>query len=64
MAGTGSAGTPTFNGSAMAVPLSGVIDVQMIAVKLSGVTDSSNNLLPDTLVSANMLTAMSMATRL
>ena len=39
----------------MTVPLTGVTDVQMITMKLSGVTDSSNNVLPDTLVSANML---------
>jgi photosystem II stability/assembly factor-like uncharacterized protein len=53
--GTGSAGTPTFSGSTMTVPLTGVTDVQMITVKLAGVTDASNNVLPDTLVSANML---------
>ena len=53
--GTGSAGTPSFSGTTMTVPLTGVTDVQMITVKLSGVTDSSNNVLPDTLVSANML---------
>ena len=53
--GAGNAGTPSFSGTTMTVPLTGVTDVQMITVKLSGVTDSSNNILPDTLVSANML---------
>ena len=53
--GTGSAGTPSFSGTTMTLPLTGVTDVQMITVKLSGITDSSNNVLPDTLVSANML---------
>jgi hypothetical protein len=37
----------------MTVPLSGVTDVQKIAVKLTGVT--SSNVLPDTTVSTNML---------
>ena len=33
----------------------GIVRALCCAVKLSGVTDSSNNVLPDTLVSANML---------
>jgi photosystem II stability/assembly factor-like uncharacterized protein len=53
--GTGVAGTPTFAGATMTVPLSGVTDVQKITIKLTGVTDGSLNVLPDTFVSANML---------
>lgn len=54
-AGTATAGTPTFSGTTMTVPLSGVTDVQTITVTLSGVTDVSGQVLPDTPVSANML---------
>nr|MBA3543949.1 hypothetical protein [Chthoniobacterales bacterium] len=54
-AGTGTAGAPTFTGTTMTVPVSGVTDVQKISVKLKGVTDSSSNVLPETTVSANML---------
>ena len=53
--GTATAGTPTFSGTTMTVPLSGVTDVQTITVTLSGVTDVSGQVLPDTPVSANML---------
>lgn len=53
--GTGVAGTPTFAGATMTVPLSGVTDVQKITVKLTEVTDTFLNVLPDTFVSANML---------
>ena len=53
--GTGSAGTPTFSGTTMTVPLSGVTDVQTITVTLNGVTDTSSQVLPPTPVSANML---------
>ena len=54
--GTGSvAGTPSFAGNNMTVNLTGVTDVQRIAVTLSGVTDTSGQMLPVTPVSANML---------
>jgi len=53
--GTGTAGTPTFSGSTMTVPLSGVADVQTLTVTLNGVTDTSSQVLPPTSVSANML---------
>ncbi len=53
--GTGTAGTPTFSGTTMTVPLSGVTDVQTISVTLTGVTDTSSQVLPPTSVSANML---------
>lgn|GEM_PF-2564261 len=55
VAGTGTAGTPVFSSSSMTVPLSGVTDVQKITLKLTGITDSAGNVLPDTTVSANML---------
>ena len=54
-AGTGTAGTPTFSGTTMTVPLSGVTDVQTITVTLTGVTDESSQVLPATSVSANIL---------
>lgn len=55
-AGTGSvSGSPSFGGNIMTVSLTGVTDVQQITVKLSGVTDSSAQMLPDTSVSMNML---------
>jgi hypothetical protein len=53
--GTGTAGTPTFTGTTMTVPLTGVVDVQTLTVTLTGVTDSSSQVLPATSVSANML---------
>ncbi len=54
--GTGSvAGSPVFNGNTMTVELTGVADVQKLTVTLSGVTDSSAQVLPDTAVSVNML---------
>jgi hypothetical protein len=51
----GTAGTPTFAGTTMTVPLSSVTDVQTITVTLTGVTDDSSQVLPPTPVSANML---------
>ena len=54
--GTGNvASTPTFSGHTMTVNLTGVADVQQITVTLSNVTDSFGQVLPDTVVSANML---------
>ena len=54
--GTGSVmGPPTFAGNTMRVNLTGVTDVQRIAVTLSSVTDSSAQVLPNTAVSVNML---------
>ncbi len=54
--GTGSvSGSPTFSGNTMTVNLTGVIDVQRIAVTLSGVTDSLANVLPSTAVSMTAL---------
>ena len=38
-AGTGTAGTPTFSGTTMTLPISGVTDVQTLTVTLNGVTD-------------------------
>lgn len=54
-AGTGTAGTATFSGTTMTVPLSGVTDVQAITVTLTGVTDTSSQVLPATSVGVNML---------
>ena len=54
--GTGTvAGTPTFSNHTMTVNLTGVADVQLITVTLSNVTDSFGQVLPNTVVSANML---------
>ncbi len=53
--GTGTAGTPTFSGSTMTVPLSGVTDVQTLTVTLNGVKDVSSQVLPATSISAKML---------
>ncbi|MEO7725519.1 MAG: YCF48-related protein [Chthoniobacterales bacterium] len=53
--GTGTASTPTFSGTTMTVPLTGVADVQTLTVTLTGVTDSSSQVLPATPVSATML---------
>ena len=54
-AGTGTIGTPTFSGTTMTVPLTGVTDVQTLTITLTGVTDASSQVLPATPVSANML---------
>ena len=53
--GTGTAGTPTFSGATMLVPLSGVADLQKLTVTLSGVTSSTGLMLDDTDVSMNVL---------
>ena len=54
--GTGTvAGSPSFAGNTMIVNLTGVTDVQRITVTLSGVTDTSGQMLPTTPVSANIL---------
>jgi len=53
--GTGTVGTPTFSGTTMTVPLTGVTDIQTLTVTLTGVTDTSSQVLPPTSVSANML---------
>ncbi|MBA3726991.1 MAG: hypothetical protein H0W86_11200, partial [Armatimonadetes bacterium] len=53
--GTGTAGAPTFSGTTMTVPLSGVTDVQTLTVTLNGVTDSTGAVLPSTAVSAKIL---------
>jgi photosystem II stability/assembly factor-like uncharacterized protein len=54
-AGVGTAGTPVFSGATMTVPLSGVSDVQKLTVTLSGVTDSSAQVLPSLPISMNIL---------
>jgi autotransporter-associated beta strand protein len=54
--GTGSvAGSPIFSGNTMTVNLTGVSDVQLITVTLSGVTDNFAQVLPETAVSVKML---------
>ncbi|MEP6821365.1 MAG: hypothetical protein ABI946_03345 [Chthoniobacterales bacterium] len=49
------AGSPAFNGNTMTINLSGVSDVQKLTLKLSSVTDSFGQVLPDTSVSMNVL---------
>jgi hypothetical protein len=53
--GVGSAGAPIFLGPTMTVPLTGVNDMQKITLTLSGVTNSLGRVLPNTLVSMNVL---------
>jgi hypothetical protein len=54
--GVGSvSGSPTFSANTMTVNLTGVADVQRIAVTLSGVTDTAGAVLPNATVSVNML---------
>ncbi len=48
-------GPPVFSGNTMTVKLTGVTDVQKIAVTLRGVTSSTSQVLADTSVSVNML---------
>lgn len=54
-AGSATVGAPTFAGTTMTVPLSGVSDVQTLTLTLTGVTDTSSQVLPVTSVSAKML---------
>ena len=54
-AGTGTAGSPTFLGTTMTVPLSGVSDLQKITLTLGGVTNSGGQVLPTTAVGMNVL---------
>ena len=55
-AGVGNvSGAPIFAGKTMTVNLTGVTDVQKIAVTLSTVTSSSGQVLPDTSLSVNMM---------
>jgi hypothetical protein len=53
--GTGSTGAPTFLGTTMTVPLSGVTDIQKITVTLSNVTNNVGQVFPNTAVSMNVL---------
>jgi len=54
--GSGSvSGSPVISGNTMTVNLTGISDVQLITVTLSGVTDNFGQVLPDTAVSAKML---------
>lgn len=50
------AGSPAFNGNPMTINLIAVADVQKITVTLSKVIDSFGQLMPETSVSANILT--------
>jgi hypothetical protein len=50
-------GSPTFSNNTMTVNLTGVADVQNIAVTLNNVTDTFAQTLPDTAVSMNVLMA-------
>jgi hypothetical protein len=54
--GTGAvSGDPVFSGTTMTVELTGVADVQRIAVSLGGITDNAGQILPPTVVDANIL---------
>ena len=55
-AGIGSvSGSPALNSNVMTVNLTGVADVQLVTVTLSGLTDSFGQAVPDIAVSVNML---------
>ena len=54
-AGIGTAGSPSFSGTTMTVPLSGVADLQKITLTLSSVTNGLSQVLPPTAVSMNVL---------
>ena len=54
-AGSGTAGKAIFSGTTMTVPLASVTDVQTLTLTLSGVTDSTLQVLPPTPVSVHML---------
>jgi hypothetical protein len=53
--GTGVAGAPTFSANKVTVNVTGVTDIQVLTVTLSGVMDSFAQSLPNASVSANML---------
>ncbi len=54
--GTGTvSGSPSFNGKAMTVQLTGVSNVQQIAVTLSNVTDNTGQVLPNTVIAMKVL---------
>jgi hypothetical protein len=56
MSGIGNvAGSPSFAGKMMNINLTGVGDAQQISIKLSGVTDSFSQVLPDTVISMGVL---------
>ena len=48
-------GTPTFSGNTMTVDLTGVTDIQTLAVTLSNATDSFSQVLPNTVVNVSFL---------
>jgi hypothetical protein len=55
-AGTGNVlGTPTFSGNTMTVNLTGVSNAQTVTLALSGVTDQTNQVLPDATLTAKFL---------
>jgi hypothetical protein len=54
-AGTGTAGTPTFSGNTMTVPLTGVTDVQTITVTLTNVIDQFSQTIPSVSVQMAVL---------
>ena len=53
--GTGTAGSPTFLGNTMTVPLTGVSDVQTLTVTLTNVTNQFAQVIPSVAVSINVL---------
>jgi hypothetical protein len=54
--GTGSvAGSPTFSGNTMTVNLTGVTDVQQLAVTLSNVTDTAAQVMPSSVTNIKFL---------
>jgi subtilisin family serine protease len=55
VAGTGTVASSSISGSTMTVNLTGVTDVQQITVKLSGVTGTAAQIMPDSTITMNVL---------
>ncbi len=53
--GIGGVGSASFSGNTMTIDLTGVGDAQKITIKLSGVTGTASQVMPDTTVSMNVL---------
>jgi hypothetical protein len=55
VSGTGTAGTPTFSGNSMLIPLSGVSDLQRLTVRATNVTNTSGGVLSTTEVTLGFI---------
>lgn len=57
VSGTGTAGTPTFSGNSMIIPLSGVTNLQRVTVRANNVTNTSGGILGSTEVTLGFVLA-------